>query len=372
MSCARFDYEVLPSDQDGAVASFGTGGPSGVGGGSDSSSTDSGAAGAEPADSSTDGAVGSVGGSGTVGGTGGAATGGTGGAATGGSGGASAGGAGGASTGGSGGASTGGTGGGPCEWTEFSTPETLSGLGFGDLMWGPALSADGSTLYFSVGAGNNEDLYVATRADRSAQFSAGTPVQELNSAFLDSTPSLSADGLVMHFASTRTGTQGARDLMVATRPDTGSSFEPPSWMSELNTAGTEMSPDLTSDLLTIVYMSDGDLWIAERTAAELPFDAPSKLDEVSSTADESGVALSSDGLVLYFSSARAGGFGLRDIWVATRSDRSSAFGVPVHVPELGHAATELDPELSNDGTEIFFSSDRSGAQLLYRATRECL
>jgi Tol biopolymer transport system component len=289
-----------------------------------------------------------------------------------GNGGAAAGGApGSAGSSGGGSAGTGAGGASTCSWTPFGPPEQLTGFGLTGNLWGPALSSDGLTLYFSSDAGSSEDLYVATRNDRGVVLTPAQPVSELNSTTLDSSPSLSADGLVLHFCSTRTGTVGNRDLMVATRPDPSSPFESPTWLSELNTPGREQNPDLTPDLRTIVFSSDDDLYMAERASENDPFGPAQALAAINSSAADSGAAFSADGLALYFASQRPGGAGNWDIWLSTRPDRTSPFAAPVDVAEVNGSDREFDPELSADGTELLFVSTRSGTAQLWRATRTC-
>ena len=55
-----------------------------------------------------------------------------------------------------------------CTWSPFSTPEpvTVAGLPASSSLYGPALSADGSTLFFSSLSTGTQDVYSATRSDR--------------------------------------------------------------------------------------------------------------------------------------------------------------------------------------------------------------
>jgi hypothetical protein len=260
----------------------------------------------------------------------------------------------------------------PCtSWTVFGTPEPLTGFGLTGNFWGPGLSSDGLTLYFSSDAGSSEDLYLATRSDRGTTFAAALPLSELNTTALESNPSLSADGLSMYFASARPGSVGDRDLMVATRPDPSSPFADPIWLSELNTAGREQTPEVTQDQKTIVFSTEGELFIAERSSPTDPFGPAQPMTGVNSGSPDSGAALSADGLVLYFTSQRTGGSGNWDIWVSTRPDRASAFTAPLDLQEVNSSAREIDPELSADGSELIFSRFDTGPAQLWRATRTC-
>ena len=70
--------------------------------------------------------------------------------------------------------------------------------------------------------------------------------------------------------------------------------------------------------------------------------------------------LSGDELILYFSAERKGGFGGKDIWVATRKSTNEAFGRPFNLGEnINTAGDEVFPYLRND-TTLYFSSNGHG------------
>jgi hypothetical protein len=70
----------------------------------------------------------------------------------------------------------------------------------------------------SVGPTRNEDLWVSTRESTDDPW--GTPVNlgpVVNSPFFDGAPALSRDGTTLYFTSERPGGIGKRDLYVSTR-----------------------------------------------------------------------------------------------------------------------------------------------------------
>ena len=70
--------------------------------------------------------------------------------------------------------------------------------------------------------------------------------------------------------------------------------------------------------------------------------------------------LSADELILYFSAERRGGFGGKDIWVATRKSATEAFGRPYNLGEnINTVGDEVFPFLRND-TTLYFSSNGHG------------
>jgi len=144
-----------------------------------------------------------------------------------------------------------------------------------------AISPDGLELYFSgyrsaaayvrPGGYGQSDLWVTKRATRNDPW--GQPVNLgplVNSAYQDLQPSISVDGLVLFFDSTRPGGYGQQDLYMTRR---ASIFDP--WQAPVN-----LGPVINS----------------------LSYEEASRI--------------STDGCSLYFDSGRPGGYGGYDIWQA--------------------------------------------------------
>jgi hypothetical protein len=257
----------------------------------------------------------------------------------------------------------------------FGTPEILTGLNVSAALWGPSLTADGTTLFFAATLAG-QAVYSAARSGRGTSFEAATPVSEVNGSGLNGTPFISADGLTLYTFSTRAGGVGDRDLWAATRPDVDTTFSPPELLAGVNDVRGDHLPTLTADELILVWESfreggagDSDLWTARRTTRSEPFGAPSNVSELNTPAREGGPSLSADGLVLYFTTDRGGG--LPDIWVADRDDPGAPFENAHPVAAVNSIEDEHDPFLSVDGSELYFSSDRSGSQALWRVARSC-
>jgi Tol biopolymer transport system component len=82
---------------------------------------------------------------------------------------------------------------------------------------------------------------------------------------------------------------------------------------------------------------------------------------IDTPAIEQNPSLSRDGLTLYFASDRPGSMGLRDLYVAHRATRRSAWQTPVNLgPTVNSAADDIGPHLSPDGRTLFFASTRPG------------
>ena len=217
---------------------------------------------------------------------------------------------------------------------------------------------------------------MSTRASATAAWGAPTPVAAVNSASTETTPDVSADGLLLHLGSARPGGPGGIDCYVATRASRASPWSLPALVPELSSTGSDTGFAVAPDLLTVFFSSDRpggaggvDLYTSERGAAGAAWPAPAHVVALATGNLESDPTLDAGRTVIYFDSDRAGGAGGWDLWRATRPDAASAWGALERVVELNGPSSEGDPWLSPDQRTIFFSSDRGGNWDLYVATR---
>ncbi len=275
----------------------------------------------------------------------------------------------------------------PCTaFGAFAEPEPITGLGLvGDTL-GPALSADGLTMFFSLLGGGSEEaaadenIFSAPRKQGGSQFAPASLVPNLDAGGTEEgTPFLSFDGLSLYFFSTRPGpgAQGDRDIWVARRPALDAPFEEPAVVSGVNGPALDHLPHLTRDERAIFFVSNresangaSNLWMAERESRSDEFSAPAEVPGINGSAREEGFTLSADGLTLFFASNRLT-LEQMDLFVATRPDAAASFAAPEPLVQLNSEVDELDPQLSPDGSELFFASSRDGAFQLFRATRQC-
>jgi len=205
----------------------------------------------------------------------------------------------------------------------------------------------------------------------------GTPtvVAELNTSAAEQNPTLSADGLVIYFSSTRTGSFGARDLYKAKRTARDAAFESIERIEELSTSSDEGKLTVSADGLSVFFASnrsgDPDIWTASRAAPGDPFTAIVPVAAVNTDSAEHDPAINASGLRLYLSSdGLVGGLGGQDVVVASRPDLGSDFGLPVLAGGLNTSSAEADPAPSVDELLIVFVSMRGGAGTdLYAASR---
>ena len=194
--------------------------------------------------------------------------------------------------------------------------------------------------------------------------------------------SISADGLSLYFDSNRSGGSGYADLWVATRITTDDDWdESVNLGSVVNGSSQDVSPSISADGLSLYFSSnrpgavgDMDLWVATRETTTDDWGQPSNLGPVvNSSAADYMSHISVDGLMLYFSSTRPGGFGLRDLWMTTRATTGDDWSEPVNLgPTVNTSSNERRMWMSSDSLTLFFQSDRprtSGHVEIWMAVR---
>ncbi|MBA3452838.1 MAG: PD40 domain-containing protein, partial [Deltaproteobacteria bacterium] len=152
-------------------------------------------------------------------------------------------------------------------------------------------------------------------------------------------------------------------------------WAPPVPLAELNLAlNQDDDPSMTGDLLEIVFDSDrapsigGDVFTSRRISATMPFGSPTIVSNLASSADETSPDISADGLTLYLGSDRENP-GDRDLFVATRADRTLPWSTPTRVIELASPSHDSSAQETADGLAIYFATSRDGTSDLYFATR---
>ena len=207
----------------------------------------------------------------------------------------------------------------------------------------------------------------------------------INTPSSEEGPTASADGLTLIFGSARAGGFGDHDLWMATRATLDEPFGLAVNLGpQINTPAGEVSPDLSTDGLTLLFASlrvgglgNIDLWMSTRNSSDGPWtEAVNVGSPINSVYDDGFPCLSADGLELYFSDTpdrdfhRPGGMGGTDIWVSKRSSAGEAWGQPMNLGNAVNSSTyEAGPSLSPDGLRLFFGSYRSGTMDLWMSVR---
>jgi peptidoglycan-associated lipoprotein len=185
--------------------------------------------------------------------------------------------------------------------------------------------ATGNETHGATGQ-NFADLFSST-LDRKGKWSVPVPVESLNSEFEDGTPCISSDFSTLYFTRCKKGkNQQLGCQILSATSSSGEWSEPKTELEELGDSVTNAHP-----------------------------------------------AISSDGLTLYFVSDMPGGLGENDIWKVSRESQSGSWGKPVNLgEEINTPGNELYPFMHSDGT-LYFSSDSRvglGGLDIYKATMD--
>lgn len=237
-------------------------------------------------------------------------------------------------------------------------------------------SQDGLKIAFNSNRGGTQDIYVASRASKWQGF--GTPERlpsPVNSATADEFCPTIGRGNRLYFSSTRSGDIG--DLYVA-------KIGPKGWSNPVLLGGGVNTPSMEES--TAFYEDDQgrEVMLFSRRLADGSggkiyqsiAGAPPTLvaGGPHSSASDNRPSVTHDGRTIFFDSTRFGTLGGPDIWYATRSSTSDAFGQAVHLSGLNSSAFDARPFISWDGGFLTFSSARAGnespAPDIWFSTRE--
>lgn len=243
-----------------------------------------------------------------------------------------------------------------------------------------ALSPDEHTLYFVSnrpgGLGGN-DIWASHRrcktCDWEAPYNLGPPI---NSAAAEGSPTLSEDGRMLFFFTTRADGFGNADIYVSHRVSTGADGdvwgEPVNLGPDVNSALAENGSYYTREggvgnaSLYFNHVFPGnnlEIYRAELSHDGMPVGPAVAVSELNDPiAADQKVTVRTDGLELLMSSNRAGTFGNFDIWRSTRDTVQEPWSTPVHIgPPINTTGVDSQPTLSRDGQTLIFTSNRPGS-----------
>ena len=217
-------------------------------------------------------------------------------------------------------------------------------------------------------------LGTSTMAQADVTFGEATNLGPIiNSANGEGSPTISADGLELYFGSDRADGSGGSDLWVSTRPSTDAEWSAPVNLGPVvNSEKSESTPSISADGLELFFSDWGDprpgghgsvdLWVTTRASKDDAWGEPVNLGPtVNGEGYEVTPEISSNGLELYFESERPGGLGLDDLYVSTRPSTDAEWGEPVNLgPTINGELWEHCPTISGDGLTLFFDLDIPG------------
>lgn len=246
-------------------------------------------------------------------------------------------------------------------------PVLVPGLAAGDE--DPTLPSDMTEMYFTRGT----DIYVTTRTIIGGW---STPQKATFSSvdFPDEAPEISPDGLQLAFASSRGPGGSTLDIYFTTRATRTTAWSQPALVANVNRSDADDRPGSMSASGTHLTLSSDrdantgvDLFEATRASAFATFQTPVRIP-LSTDGGDGAPFLTNDGLTLYYATSPAGSL-VRDLYVATRASDTDAFTAGARIDDLSTPANDSDPWVSPDGTEIYFASDRDGANRIWYARR---
>ena len=275
-------------------------------------------------------------------------------------------------------------------WGDWSKVVPLVGpsLNTSALEGCPIESPDGLELYFASdrsGGIGGLDIWVARRESTTATWGEPENLGEpINSAANDFCPS-PMRGNRFFFVSNRPGPCGVGhgpDIYVSRQDPSGTFGTPQNVGCDVNSPAGEASPSLVPQEPggpALYFSSDrpselggSNLYVSRFRHGR--FQPATLVPGINSGSSDARPNLSRDGREMVFDSNRPGGEGMFDVYVSTRHNVASPWSPPANLgPAVNSAANETRPSLSWDGTRLYLGSTRDGGEGssdLYVAERE--
>ena len=260
----------------------------------------------------------------------------------------------------------------------FNPVSIGSGVNTKDDEYWPAITADGQTLMFTrqINKSNNtgfrgivqEDFYISHYSENLWQlaYNAGAP---LNSMQNEGAQTLSSDGNYMFFTGcNRPGGFGACDIYFSAY-NNGKWTEPANIGGPVNTNKWESQPSVSADGKLLFFSSSRpggfggkDIWFSRLNSKNLWSEPVNLGASINTEGDEMSPFIHFDGKTLYFASDGRVGMGGFDLYM-TRMAKDSTWSVPKN---LGYPINTYNDEMGlvieSAGIKAYFSSVRDNSQ----------
>jgi serine/threonine protein kinase len=174
----------------------------------------------------------------------------------------------------------------------------------------------------------------------------------------DLTPFVTADGLTLYFGSARPDGVGDVDLWESHRPTADAPWgEPKNLGNAINSTSLDSSPSLSDDGLALAFVSHREgrylIYLSDRATPDAPWSEARPIGEaVRSPATDYRPWLAADGLSLTFISNRHQRDG---VWRTTRPSRAADFGAPTQIGRSFDTLRIGGPAFSRDGDLVFLN-----------------
>ena len=276
------------------------------------------------------------------------------------------------------------------DWSEPVNLGPVINSGFVDA--NASLSPDGHALYFistRPGGFGGNDIWMSQRQCLACPWEEPMNLGAvINTNAIEASPSVSEDGQLLFFYSTKAGGFGGADIYVSHRISTSAAGDvwddPVNLGPDVNTAAAEQGPyyvKVSGEANASVYFNrpgptgSTDIYKVFISHDGVPLGPAVLVPELSDPAGfDQKVAVRADGHELFLSAIRSGGFGSFDIYRFTRQSTNDPWSAPEHLDApINTPDIDSQPSLSRDGKTLIFTSIRPGGygvQDLWMSTRK--
>lgn len=214
------------------------------------------------------------------------------------------------------------------------------------------------------------DVYTSRRATVTDAWSLPSRIDELSSAYLESSMEVSTDGLTLYFSSNRPPSTTV-DVFVSTRPDRSSPWTAPVLVSSLSATNANDYNAQPWDDKTLFLGSDrmparggSDIFRSTRSGSGATWSTPVVVGGLDSNRYEGEAFADATGAIWFTGDAE----GDDDLYRATPKG-DGTYNAPELIDEVATAYAENDAWLSPDGHVLYFTSYRNGTLDIFVATR---
>jgi hypothetical protein len=230
----------------------------------------------------------------------------------------------------------------------------------------PSLTADLLELYFNSSRGGNADIWVMYRFSADGAWGMPTRVVELSGPGSEGTPEVSPDGLSIIWSSDRPGGLGSSDIWSAVRPARGMAWTNIAVVPELSTPQADTAGCIPPGIAMVSRFASAqwDIYLGiDRGNGELAVELAPGLSTVLS---ERAGCISQDALTVYMDTDYND---LGDLYEASRPRVTESFAQATPITALNSPDIDDDVWISPSGTHAYFHSTREGGDALWESTR---
>ena len=241
----------------------------------------------------------------------------------------------------------------------------------------PHESTDGRSLYFASNRNGNNDIFV-TRREADGEWGEPVALAAVNSSANDYCPTPLPDGDLLFVSERNDGLNcdpPRADIYLSRREPSGEFLPPEHLGCVVNGPGHEWSPSYVPAGGGMLFYSSGRtgkqrIYVSLRGTDgswQAPQDVAALNDDL---ANSQRPNVSADGREIVFDSDRSGSLGV-DIWYSYRATPRSSWAPPTRLENesINSTATEARASMSRDGKRLYFGSNRGGNFDLFVAER---